>query len=180
MPCLTAQYQPTLPKKLAIGDKVQVEMPMGIAHVRTLHTGPVVLIAGGSGIAPIVSILRSVLAQETLEHRPVHLYLGVRDERDIYLETYFTDLAARHRNLTVTWALSEPTGATQRRTGFLDRIIQRDLIAHLPLDGWKAYLAGPPVMVNACVDTLEDLGVGRDNCHADAFYTASELAHNND
>lgn len=163
---------------LAIGDAVQVEMPMGIAHVRTLHTGPVALIAGGSGIAPIMSILRSVLTQPDMGTRPVHLFIGVRAERDIYLEDHFVDLAAKHDNLTITWALSEPGEQTERRKGHLAAIVQQDLLRHLPLDGWKAYLAGPPVMVDTCTDVLEDLGIGRENCHADAFFTASEMAEN--
>ena len=163
---------------LAPGDPVRVEMPMGIAHIRSQHTGPVVLIAGGSGIAPIISILRAILAQDDTADRPIHLYLGVRDEADVYLEDYFADLAAQHENLTVTWALSEPGGDTARRTGHLASLLQLDLVRHLPLDGWKAYLAGPPVMVETSMAVLEDFGISRDNCHADAFFTARELADN--
>jgi len=42
------------------------------------------------------------------------------------------------------------------------------------LDGWKAYLAGPPAMVEACVDVLAELGLPRADCHADAFYTEAD------
>jgi naphthalene 1,2-dioxygenase ferredoxin reductase component len=44
------------------------------------------------------------------------------------------------------------------------------------LDGVKAYLAGPPVMVETAVAALTDLGVRRQDCHADAFYTEAEKA----
>jgi CDP-4-dehydro-6-deoxyglucose reductase/ferredoxin-NAD(P)+ reductase (naphthalene dioxygenase ferredoxin-specific) len=42
------------------------------------------------------------------------------------------------------------------------------------LDGWKAYLAGPPPMVESCVETLVARGLRRADCHADAFYTEAE------
>jgi CDP-4-dehydro-6-deoxyglucose reductase/ferredoxin-NAD(P)+ reductase (naphthalene dioxygenase ferredoxin-specific) len=154
---------------LALGDTVEVEGPYGIAQLRENHTGPIVALAGGSGLAPVMSIIETALAKGM--GQDMHLYFGVRDERDIYLEDHFRLLAANHPNLNFVPVLSEPSGSTSRRIGFLADVVRADFA---DLDGAKAYLAGPPVMVETCVAALEQLGVGRENCHADAFYTEAE------
>ncbi|MEQ8696878.1 MAG: oxidoreductase, partial [Bauldia litoralis] len=102
-----------------------------------------------------------------------HLYIGVRAERDVYLEDHFTALADRHENLAVTVVLSEPDRPTGRRTGFLADAIAEGFET---LDGCEAYLAGPPVMVESVTQKLKALGVRRQDCHADAFYTEAEKA----
>jgi len=103
----------------------------------------------------------------------LHPYFGVCDERDLYLEQHFTDLAAANANLTFVPVLSEPSEATTRRTGFLADAVRKDFRT---LDGAKAYLAGPPVMVETAVTALEAMGVRKQDCHADAFYTEAEKA----
>jgi len=97
----------------------------------------------------------------------------VRDERDLYLEDHFKKIAARHKNLSFVPVLSEPGRPTKRRTGFLADAVRRDFTS---LDGAKAYLAGPPIMVESAVAALEALGLRRQDCHADAFYTEAEKA----
>ena len=64
-------------------------------------------------------------------------------------------------------------GPTARRTGFLHEALAAD---HGNLDGAKVYLAGPPPMVESAVETAKSLGVRRQDCHADAFYTEAEKA----
>ena len=89
------------------------------------------------------------------------------------LEEHFRALAAKHRNLKFTPVLSEPGGPTERRTGYLSEAIGKDFA---DLDGYKAYLAGPPIMVETCTRVLKHLGLARQNCHADAFYTEADKA----
>ena len=67
--------------------------------------------------------------------------------------------------------LSSPGGATERRTGFVHEAALADATS---LDGAKAYLAGPPVMVEAASKLLEQRGLRREDIHADAFYTEAE------
>ena len=125
--------------------------------------------AGGSGLAPVKSIVEAALAAGA--RQPVRLYVGARAERDLYMLDHLAALAARHPNLEVVPVLSEPGGPTARRTGFLHEALRADLAG---LDGWKAYLAGPPAMVEACVGVLGELGLRRTDCHADAFYTEAD------
>jgi ferredoxin-NAD(P)+ reductase (naphthalene dioxygenase ferredoxin-specific) len=162
---------PYVSSTLKLGDTVKVAGPFGTSYLREKHTGPIVALAGGSGLAPIKSIVETALAHGL--QQPIALYFGARAERDLYLEDHFRALAVRHGNLTFIPVLSQPDGPTQRRTGFLADAVRADCTT---LDGVKAYLAGPPVMVETATATLIDLGVRRQDCHADAFYTEAEKA----
>ncbi|NQV57495.1 MAG: 2Fe-2S iron-sulfur cluster binding domain-containing protein [Rhodospirillales bacterium] len=155
--------------KSAPGDEVLVAGPIGTAHYRQGHKGPIIAVAGGSGLAPIKAIVEAALKDGA--GQDIHLYFGVRDEGDIYLEDRLEDLAAKHPNFSFTILLSEPSGKTARRTGFLSQAIADDFS---DLDGFKAYLAGPPVMVESCAAALTAKGLNRRDCHADAFYTEAE------
>lgn len=162
---------PFVAKRLKVGDRVKVFGPHGASYLRERHSGPIVALAGGSGLAPIKSIVETALAHGAKQ--PIHLYFGVRDERDLYLEDHFNKLAKKHANLTFVPVLSEPAGPTERRIGFLCDVVGEDFTN---LDGAKAYLAGPPVMVETSVAVLQTLGVRKQDCHADAFYTEAEKA----
>ncbi len=154
------------------GDRVAVEGPQhGSSYLRTGHRGPVLALAGGSGLAPIKSIVETALAGGA--EQPIHLYFGARAERDLYLVDHFEGLTARHPNLSFIPVLSEAAGPTARRTGFLAAAVAEDFA---DLDGFKAYLAGPPIMVETCAVALKQRGLARQHCHADAFYTEAEKA----
>jgi ferredoxin-NAD(P)+ reductase (naphthalene dioxygenase ferredoxin-specific) len=153
------------------GDEVRVEGPYGSSWLRDAHRGPIVALAGGSGIAPVKSIIKSALAAGASQ--PIQMYFGVRAERDVYLEEHFAALAAKHENFNFEIVLSEPDGDTERRTGYLVDIVATDFA---DLDGAKAYLAGPPIMVETCVEKLKSIAVRDEDCHADAFYTEAEKA----
>jgi naphthalene 1,2-dioxygenase ferredoxin reductase component len=157
-------------EQLKPGEEVIVDGPYGASWLREKHTGPIVAIAGGSGLAPIKAIVETALAQGM--RQPIHLYFGARDERDIYLEPHFRALSAQHSNLRYTPVLSQPSARTARRVGFVHDAAAADLA---DLDGAKAYLAGPPVMVEAATALLADArGMRRQDIHADAFYTEAE------
>jgi CDP-4-dehydro-6-deoxyglucose reductase/ferredoxin-NAD(P)+ reductase (naphthalene dioxygenase ferredoxin-specific) len=156
-------------RNLALGETVRLEGPYGSAHLREHHTGPILAIAGGSGLAPIKSIVETTLSRGA--RQPIHLYFGVRDERDLYLEDHFETLAKAHPNLTFTPVLSHPQRPTARRTGFVHEAVAADLGN---LDGAKAYIAGPPVMVEAATAMLLEAGLARHDVHADAFYTEAD------
>jgi CDP-4-dehydro-6-deoxyglucose reductase/ferredoxin-NAD(P)+ reductase (naphthalene dioxygenase ferredoxin-specific) len=157
--------------QLKVGDTVHVDGPHGIAYYRAKHTGPIVALAGGSGLAPIKSIVEEALAQGA--GQPIHMYFGVRDARDLYLQDHFSELAARHANLTFTPVLSEPSRQTAHRTGYLADVVAADFA---DLDGSKVYLAGPPIMVETCVERVHERGTAGEDCHADAFYTEADKA----
>ncbi|HEV7371872.1 2Fe-2S iron-sulfur cluster-binding protein [Arenibaculum sp.] len=156
-------------ERLRPGDDVTVTGPSGTAHLREGHTGPILAVAGGSGLAPVKSVVETALARGM--RQPIHLFFGARDERDLYLLDRFEALAAAHPNFRFVPVLSAPEGPTGRRTGYVGEVAA----AALPdLDGCKAYLAGPPAMVEGTVPLLEARGMRAADIHADAFYTEAE------
>lgn len=156
---------------LKLGDSVAVEGPFGSSYLREKHAGPILCVAGGSGLAPIKSIVETALASGIKQ--PIHVYFGVRAERDLYLLDHFEGLEARHANLTFSPILSEAAAQPLWRTGFVTDAVQRDL--H-DLDGWKAYVAGPPAMVDAAMLATSESGLRPQDLHADVFFTPDEAS----
>ena len=158
-------------ERLALGEAVDVQGPFGGSYWRATHFGPTLAIAGGSGLAPIKSIVETALERGVVQ--PIRLYFGAREERDIYLEQHFLALSARYPNLEFIPVLSEPEPHSARRRGLVHEAVRADLFS---LDGWKAYLAGPPLMVEAASAMLAASGMAQRDIHADAFYTEAEKA----
>ncbi len=158
-------------EKLQLGDSVRVEGPFGASYLREVHRGPIIAIAGGSGMAPIKSVVERALQKALPNH--IYFYFGVRTERDLYLHDHFARLAETHKNLHFIPVLSEGDGAALRQ-GLVHEAVAADFDE---FDGCKAYLAGPPVMVEAATKLFEQRGMRRVDIHADAFYTAAEMAN---
>lgn len=154
-----------------IGDRVRVKGPYGTAYLREGHLGPIIAVAGGSGLAPIRSIIATALDRGM--NQEIRAYLGVRSEQDVYMEDEFALLASRHPNLAVEIALSESEGSVPYRSGRLDDIIAQDFSGR-NLSEWRAYVAGPPVMVDAVSAQLKELELPDDRCHTDPFLTAAD------
>ncbi|HET9959437.1 MAG TPA: 2Fe-2S iron-sulfur cluster-binding protein [Polyangiaceae bacterium] len=155
------------------GAEVVVAGPFGNAYLRANHRGPILAVAGGSGMAPIQSIVETALGSDP--ERVIHLYFGVRDERDVYLEEHLAALVRRHPNLHVQVILSQPSAPTSRRTGTVAAAVSEDFGE---LSGYKAYVAGPPPMVESVQHELLGKGVATRDVHADAFYSQSDDAFN--
>lgn len=156
---------------LRAGDPVRLEGPFGQAYWREEHDGPMLLIGGGTGLAPMIAIVEAALAAGV--DATVHLYAGFQDEPDIYYEDRLRALEARHANFTATYVLSAPQKTTDRRTGFVHLAVAED---HADLAGFKAYMAGAPVMVEAAAAMLVARGMKPADIHADPFYGASDPA----
>lgn len=154
-----------------IGDAVRVKGPFGASYLRERHAGPLLCVAGGSGLAPIKSIVETALAQGM--NQPIHIYFGARTERDLYLVEHFEALDERHANVTFTPVLSEASAQHTWRAGYVSDAFAQDL--H-DLDGWKAYVAGPPAMVEAAMRAALERGLRRDDLHADIFFTPQEAS----
>ncbi|MGB3431350.1 2Fe-2S iron-sulfur cluster-binding protein [Achromobacter sp.] len=147
------------------GERVALRAPLGSSHLREQHSGPMLCIAGGSGLAPIHSIVETALAHGM--RQPIHVYFGARMERDLYFVEHFHELARRHANLSFVPVLSE-TQAAQYRTGVVTQAVGEDLA---DLNHWKAYVAGPPAMVEAALALAFERGLNVQDVHADVFFT---------
>lgn len=151
---------------LKVGDTVRVSGPLGSAYLRRQHTGPMLCVAGGTGLAPILSIVRGALAAGM--HNPMHLYFGVRSGRDIYGQAWLADLQRQHPALTVHTVLASGR-APGCRTGLVTEAIAQDWAG---LAGFRAYLCGAPPMVEATALLVRQLGVLPAQIYADAFYAS--------
>lgn len=152
---------------LKLGDAVRVSGPMGTAYLRRKYEGPLLCIAGGTGLAPILSIVRGALAEGM--KNPIHVYFGVRTPRDVYGLEWLADVAKDHPDLHVHVVVSTEHGLPSFRTGMVTDAIQQDWSS---LDGWRAYIAGAPVMVEAATLMLKQKGMAAEHIYADAFYSS--------
>jgi ferredoxin-NAD(P)+ reductase (naphthalene dioxygenase ferredoxin-specific) len=158
---------------LRVGDTVRVDGPLGTSYLRSKHPGPMLCVAGGSGLAPIKSIVQTAL--DAGFSQPVYLYFGVRAERDVYFEAELAELQRRHANFRAHIVLSAPTAVAAtdaclpRRVGLVTDALASDLA---DLSGFKAYFAGPPPMVDAASALVRERGVALRDIHADAFFPA--------
>lgn len=151
---------------LKLGDPVLVEGPFGSSYLREQHAGPILCVAGGSGLAPIKGIVEAAIARGMKQ--PIHVYFGARSDRDLYLVDHFEGLAHRHPNLSFTPVLSDAPVGVRWRTGFVTDVVAEDL---QDLDGWKAYVAGPPPMVEVAMQISTARGLRSEDLHADVFFT---------
>jgi ferredoxin-NAD(P)+ reductase (naphthalene dioxygenase ferredoxin-specific) len=155
------------------GDMVKVSGPLGTSYLRSQHHGAMLCIAGGSGLAPIKSIIESAL-HEGFAY-PLHLYFGVRAERDVYYERELAELQQRFASFSAHIVLSEPDAQASstllpRRRGLVTEAVAADFP---DLSGCKAYFAGPPPMVDAAAALARRRGVHSRDIHADAFFPAA-------
>ncbi|MGH8440838.1 MAG: 2Fe-2S iron-sulfur cluster-binding protein [Pseudomonas sp.] len=152
--------------ELKVGDAVRVSGPLGSAYLRRKHEGPMLCVAGGTGLAPILSIVRGVIAEGM--QNPIHLYFGVRSERDIYGLKWLEALKLEHPQLKVHVVVTSGR-ASDCRTGLVTEAIAQDWSS---LDGFRAYLCGAPPMVEATTLLIKQMGVLPEQIYADAFYAS--------
>ncbi|CAB3788544.1 Naphthalene 1,2-dioxygenase/salicylate 5-hydroxylase systems, ferredoxin--NAD(P)(+), reductase component [Paraburkholderia caffeinitolerans] len=154
--------------QLRIGDTVRVSGPRGTAYLRRTHTGPMLCIAGGTGLAPILSIVRGTL--EAGMRNPLHVYVGMRAANDVYGLDTLEALRAQHPDLHVHVVVATGTAHAGWRCG-----PATDAVAHdwPDLGGWRAYVAGSPAMTDAASALLQAKGIEPARIYADAFHTQS-------
>jgi CDP-4-dehydro-6-deoxyglucose reductase len=150
---------------------LRIEGPFGSFFLREDSDKPIVLLASGTGFAPVKAII------EQLEHkglvRPAVLYWGCRSKADLYLHDWALQAAARLPKLRYVPVLSEPKpeDGWTGRTGLVHQAVMADLP---DLSGHQVYACGAPVMVDSAQrDFVERCGLPADEFYADSF--TSEL-----
>ncbi|TWP47036.1 2Fe-2S iron-sulfur cluster binding domain-containing protein [Lentzea tibetensis] len=140
---------------LAAGDTITTTGPMGTFHHNPLfHGEDVVFLAGGSGVAPAMSMIRDIVDND-LERR-FHLIYGSRDEQDVIFGSELDALAAELPNLTVDHVIAEPSATWSGRTGFLTAALIEELTG--PLNGRMVYVCGPQALYPYALEQLTVLG----------------------
>jgi CDP-4-dehydro-6-deoxyglucose reductase len=121
---------------------LSIEGPLGQFVYRDAPGVPLLLVGGGTGLAPLKSILRHVLENDL--NRDMTLYWGVRGERDLYAHDELEALARRRPNFRYHPVLSEPSASWQGRGGWVHEAVLRDIER---LDAADIYASGPPAMI---------------------------------
>ena len=127
-------------------------------------TAPMLLIGGGTGIAPLLSILRHVI--ENGFDRDMRVYWGVRSERDLYAHARLEDLAARAPRMRYVPVLSEASPEWRGRTGWVHEAALNDVGDVGP---FEVYAAGPPAMIAAVRLEFAARGASASRLYFDSF-----------
>ncbi|WP_410674023.1 NADH:ubiquinone reductase (Na(+)-transporting) subunit F [Amycolatopsis sp. cmx-4-68] len=159
-----------LADEVAVGDRLRVTGPFGVFTLRDNPGKDLVFVGGGAGMAPILSLLRS-MAERGID-RKATFYYGARRRHDLCFEAELRALEQKLPGFRYVPALSEPgdddwTG----ETGFVTDVLRR---AGLDLTGADAYVCGPPPMVEAALELLPALGVNGKRVFYDKFTTTGE------
>jgi ferredoxin-NADP reductase len=155
-----------------VGSRLQVRAPGGHFHIDR-GDSPVVLIGGGIGITPMLSMLDWCLAE--MPRREVWLFYGVRNSREMIMKSHLESLAAAYANFHLRVCFSDPIAEdiAARDDQPPARVDVNVLRMQLPLKPYQYYICGPTPMMESLVPALDDWGVADSRIHFEAFGPAS-------
>lgn len=156
-------------RTLVVGSAIKLEGPFGSLTLHSNRTRPAVLIAGGIGITPFVSMLRQA-AREQLPQTLVLLYSNRRPEDAAFLAE-LQALEEGNRNFRLVATMTELTASSRSWPGHCGRIdtaLLKQAVGELVAPIY--YLAGPPAMVEGMRQTLSLAAVSDDDIRSEAFY----------
>jgi CDP-4-dehydro-6-deoxyglucose reductase len=150
---------------------LSIEGPLGTFTYRPhpAKAPRMLLIGGGTGIAPLLSILRH-LVENGIE-RDMQLYWGVRSERDLYAQATLEQLSRRAASLTYVPVLSEAGPEWRGTTGWVHEAALKGIS---DLDAIEVYAAGPPAMIGAIQREYDSRGSAKTRLYYDSFEPASD------
>jgi len=152
-------------------DILRFEGPLGTFFIREDNIKPAILLASGTGFAPIKAIVEHVFRLRTA--RPLVLYWGGRARADLYMNELPQRWAEEHSNFTYVPVLSEPLEGDHwsGRTGLVHEAVMKDIP---DLSGCQVYACGAPVMVEAAHhDFVQRCGLPEQEFYSDAFTPAT-------
>jgi NAD(P)H-flavin reductase/ferredoxin len=156
-------------ERCLLGEQTSLDGPHGDFWLRPADT-PLVLIAGGSGLAPVLALLQDAARKGCT--RPVTLLFGAQREQDLYALGEIDALGERWRGefrFVPVLSAAQGDAAWAGERGMLAERVARFVSA-----GAHAYLCGPPPMVDACAAALALCGLSPANIYADRFTTVRE------
>ena len=145
---------------------LRFEGPFGSFQISESSNRPLILIAGGTGFAPIKAMVEQLIADG--DTRPIQLYWGARAKVDLYRNDLSEKWAFQQEHITYIPVLSEANRDDdwQGRTGFVHTAVIDDFS---DLSGFDVYVAGPPAMVDAVKESFIKQGLPKDQLFADSF-----------
>jgi propane monooxygenase reductase subunit len=160
------RFSQLLDSGLTAGDRLEVQGPFGVFTLRDGYPNDLIFIGGGAGMAPILSLLRS-MAERGIDRRATYYY-GARRRRDLCFEAELRALSEQLPNFRYVPALSEPSDEDgwDGEVGLITEVVKRH---ESDLADVHAYLCGPPPMVEAAMPLLSALGLPEKRIYYDKF-----------
>ncbi|WP_306606971.1 NADH:ubiquinone reductase (Na(+)-transporting) subunit F [Azonexus sp.] len=163
-----------LHESLQVGDRLKIAGPYGRFFVKKSANLPLIFMAGGSGLSSPKSMIEDLLQQDC--SLPITLIYGQRNRDELYYHAEFAALAAKYPNFSYVPALSHEPEASDWHgaRGFVHEAAK----AHFANDfrGHKAYLCGPPAMIEACISTLMQGRLFERDIYMEKFFSAADAS----
>ena len=145
---------------------LQMQGPLGNFYLREENQRPIIMMGGGTGFGPLKAMV------EHIEHvnfnQPIHMFMGVRALRDLYMSDMAEQWIKNNKNLSFTPVLSDPMDEDnwQGETGFVHEVVAKQFP---DMSAFDIYMSGPQPMVNAAVELFEKQKALKENMFSDAF-----------
>lgn len=161
------EFSEFLRSGIQVGDSLSLSGPFGVFTLRDGRSNDLVFVGGGAGLAPILSVLRSLAEAEST--RRTRFYYGARRAADLCFTEELERIGSRMSDFSYIPALSEPGDLEwDGETGLITDVLSR---REGDLAETDAYVCGPPPMVEAAMAALEELGVPEKRIYYDKFTT---------
>uniref|UniRef100_Q47JE3 Ferredoxin:Oxidoreductase FAD/NAD(P)-binding:Oxidoreductase FAD-binding region n=1 Tax=Dechloromonas aromatica (strain RCB) TaxID=159087 RepID=Q47JE3_DECAR len=150
---------------MKVRDILRFNGPHGTFYLREDSKKPMILLAGGTGFAPIKAIVEHAIAEQC--ERPMFIYWGAKARVDLYQNALPEQWTAEHGSIKYVPVLSEPaSGEWAGRSGFVHQAVLADFA---DLSGYQVYACGAPVMIEAAKRDFMARGLPEEEFFADAF-----------
>lgn len=158
--------------ELNVGDSIELSGPYGQFFVRSSDDQDIIFIAGGSGLSSPASMIMDLL--EKGDKRQIYLFQGARNIPELYHKDKFEQLASTYENFHYIPALSDDDtlGEWLGFKGFINEAVNDYFEGKC--SGHKAYLCGPPPMIDAAITTLMQARLFERDIHMERFLTAAD------
>jgi CDP-4-dehydro-6-deoxyglucose reductase len=170
----TDQIFAETPTQMRPRDILRFEGPLGTFFLRDDSDKPIILLASGTGFAPIKAIIEDCILKKT--RRPMVLYWGGRRPHDLYMDQLVREFSTRLADFRYVPVVSDALAEDhwRGRTGFVHRAVLEDFA---DLSGHQVYACGAPVVIDSARrDFVSEAGLSPDEFYADAFTTEADLA----
>lgn len=150
---------------------VRIEGPLGSFFLREDSDRPILMMAGGTGFAPLQGMLEHAFAEGL--SRPIHLFWGARRREDLYHHAKASEWSERYSNFSYTPVLSEAEddATWEGERGWVHEALLR---AYPDLGGFDVYMSGPPAMIEAARKAFAEHGLPEGQLFFDSFEYAQD------
>jgi len=163
------QFTPKVFNSMQNKDLLRIEGPHGSFFFHEDSNKDIMLVAGGTGFAPIKGIIEHLISEQVT--RPVYLYWGVRTEADLYMLELAEKWAAEQTNIQFVAVLSDADDQWTGRTGYVHDAVLADFD---DLSVFDVYACGPPAMIKSAELGFQEKGMSKNQFFYDSFDYAND------